>query len=96
LRTRAQCTYKVKNSDVNIALILDERARELFGEERRWCTLLRMEGTVVSEQVNKHAYYVIDYPSNTGIIGWNLFPIPQTAIDSNTGAVITQNPGWGK
>ncbi len=95
LRNRAQCTYLVKNTDVNISLILDERARELFGEERRWCTLLRMGGTVAAEQINAHAYYVVDYPSNTGISGWNLFPIPQSAIDSNTGAVLEQNPGWG-
>ncbi|MEZ3551114.1 MAG: RagB/SusD family nutrient uptake outer membrane protein [Muribaculaceae bacterium] len=25
---------------------------------------------------------------------WTLFPIPQTVIDTNTGAVIEQNPGW--
>lgn len=42
LRKRAQCDYLVKASDVNVDLILDERARELVYEECRWNTLLRM------------------------------------------------------
>ncbi|PXV60180.1 putative outer membrane starch-binding protein [Dysgonomonas alginatilytica] len=94
LRRRAQCEYEVVSADINIQLILDERVRELFMEERRWCTLLRMGGTIAKEQVNKYAYYVKDYPSNTGIKDWGLFPIPQTAIDSNTDAVLDQNAGW--
>lgn len=42
LRARAKCGYMVQASDVNVDLILDERARELVYEERRWNTLLRM------------------------------------------------------
>ncbi len=102
LRSRAQCAYSVKDTDVNIQFILDERARELYGEERRWATLLRM-GEDGIKSVNAHAFCIVEqefwkglfsptYPQ--GISGWTLFPIPQSVIDTNTGAVIEQNPGW--
>ncbi len=102
LRSRAQCDYKVTDTDVNIQFILDERARELYGEERRWATLLRM-GDDGIKSVNAHAFCIVEqefwkglfsptYPQ--GITSWTLFPIPQSVIDTNTGAEITQNPGW--
>ena len=44
-------------SDVNIDYILDERIRELFGEEQRWVTLSRLS-------CNPKATYVLDcYPT---------------------------------
>jgi len=94
LRNRAKCTYLVSESDISYSFILDERVRELFGEERRWCTLLRMAGTVVNDQINAHSYYIADYKTGAAISGWNLFPIPQTVIDANLNATIDQNPGW--
>lgn len=94
LRKRAKCTYLVDENDVTLSFILDERVRELFMEERRWCTLLRMGGTVAADQLKSHAMYIADYAYYTGAINWNLFPIPQTAIDANLYAVIDQNPGW--
>ncbi len=99
LRNRAQCTYLVTSGDVSIDLILDERARELYGEERRWCTLLRMGGTVAVDRISKYGYFSgTESPyfqgENAQPSGWNLFPIPQTTIDSNLDAVLEQNPGW--
>ncbi len=94
LRRRAKCAYEVTESDVDLNLILDERVRELFGEERRWATLLRMGGTVATDQIGEHAYYIADYPLANKPTGWNLFPYPQKVIDSNLDAVLGQNPGW--
>lgn len=94
LRKRAHCDYLFQASDVTIYSILDERARELFGEERRWCTLLRMEPEVVQTQLKNHAMYIHDVPVYSGNISWSLFPFPQKVIDANTGATLEQNPGW--
>lgn len=63
LRKRAQCDYLVKASEVNVDLILDERARELVYEECRWNTLLRMGGTVAVDRIKKYAYW--DDPRTT-------------------------------
>ncbi len=99
LRTRAECDYLVTSADVSLDLILDERARELFFEERRWCTLLRMSGTIAIGQINKYSYYAGS--ENTYFLGaiaqpdgWSLFPIPQETIDANLDAEIEQNEGW--
>lgn len=99
LRSRAQCTYMVTTGDVNLDLILAERARELFFEERRWCTLLRMDGTVAVDQINNYAYFAGSENmyfdgTNAQASDWSLFPIPQKVIDANLDAVIEQNDGW--
>jgi starch-binding outer membrane protein, SusD/RagB family len=99
LRSRAQCSHMVTSDEVTLSFILDERARELFIEERRWCTLLRMGGTVATDQIAKYSYYAgskSSYYQGSSAVpsGWNLFPIPQSVIDANTGATIEQNPGW--
>ena len=95
LRRRARCEYMITPNEVSIGLILDERARELFIEERRWCTLMRMDGITAADQIQKHAYYWADYPvSGQSPIEWKLFPIPQSVIDANLNAVLEQNPGW--
>ncbi len=99
LRNRAQCSYLVTSSDVDLDLILDERARELYGEERRWCTLLRMGGTVAIDRINQYSYFAgseSDYYQGSGAnaSGWNLFPIPQNVIDANVEATLEQNDGW--
>jgi len=92
LRKRADCGYMVQASDMNIDLILDERARELVYEESRWNTLLRMSGTVAVDRIKKYAYW--DYPRNTLNKTFNLWPIPQTVIDTNKDVKLEQNPGW--
>jgi len=56
LRNRAGAKPCSAN-DVNIDYILDERVRELFGEEQRWVTLSRLS-------CNPHATYVTEcYPT---------------------------------
>ena len=84
LRTRSNAT-PITASDVNVDLILDERARELISEEYRRYTLNRF-GILVSraQQFNKFTQI-----TDRDI----LFPLPQDFIDSNE-APIQQNPGW--
>lgn len=92
LRDRAKCKYRVSSADVNLDLILDERARELVYEECRWNTLLRMGETVAVDRIKKYAYW--DYPRTTLNKTFNLWPIPQTVIDTNKDVKLEQNPGW--
>lgn len=92
LRARAKCSYMVSATDVSIDFILDERARELVYEETRWNTLLRMGGTVAVDRIKEYSYW--DDPRNTLNRQFNLWPIPQTIIDTNKDVVLEQNPGW--
>ena len=92
LRARAKCSYRVTASDVSLDLILDERARELYLEEIRWNTLLRMGGTVAVDRIREHAYW--DAPRSASMKTFNLWPIPQSVIDTNKDAKIEQNEGW--
>jgi starch-binding outer membrane protein, SusD/RagB family len=96
LRTRAKCTYMVTAADMDdkFNMILDERARELVYEECRWNTLLRMGGTIAVDRIKKYAYW--PETATTLTFAYNLWPIPQTVIDSNTGAKLEQNPGWNR
>lgn len=74
--------------DVDIDYLLDERLRELYGEELRMLTLCRM-GKLV-ERNRKYnpvtGKSIEDYH--------NLWPIPYNEIERNTEAVIEQNPGY--
>ena len=92
IRKRANCTYLVTAADVSVDLILDERARELVYEETRWNTLLRMGGTVAVDRIKKYSYW--DDPRTTLTKNFNLWPIPQTVIDTNKDKPLVQNPGW--
>jgi hypothetical protein len=94
LRDRANCTYKVTAADMddNFNTILDERARELVYEECRWNTLLRMGGTVATDRIKKYAYW--PEANATLTFNYNLWPIPQTVIDTNKDVKLEQNPGW--
>lgn len=94
LRTRANCAYKVTAADMDdkFNLILDERARELVYEECRWNTLLRMGGTIAVDRIKKYAYWPEAQATLT--FNYNLWPIPQTVIDTNKDIKLEQNPGW--
>ncbi len=90
IRNRAHAT-PIDASKADLDYVLDERARELYGEEFRHITLRRM-GKLL-ERVRKYN----NNPLNPGlnIQDYNiLFPIPQSQIDLNIDAVITQNAGY--
>lgn len=86
VRTRANAP-KISASDVTIDFLLDERIRELVGEELRRFTLVRT-GKLV-ERVKKYNSYSSLMDDHHA-----LWPIPQTIIDSNTGADFPQNTGY--
>ncbi len=94
LRERAECSYMVTAADMDddFNTILDERARELVYEEFRWNTLLRMGGTIAVDRIRKYAYWSTTAATLT--FDYNLWPIPQTVIDSNTENKLEQNEGW--
>ncbi|UOR04951.1 RagB/SusD family nutrient uptake outer membrane protein [Hymenobacter aerilatus] len=87
LRTRAKAA-QVTASQMDLNFILDERARELIGEEQRRITLVRT-GTLVERTLR------LNGASVTGLTAQKaLMPIPQSEIDRNTSATLTQNPGY--
>jgi hypothetical protein len=102
LRQRAYPDYplhgQVQPSDITLDFILDERARELVGEENRRMTLVRTGALVERVQNYLNKYNTATGQPVTGIANVTtrngLLPIPQTSIDLNTGAVLTQNPGY--
>jgi hypothetical protein len=90
IRSRANAT-PVDPADVDLDYILDERARELYGEENRFITLRRM-GKLL-ERVRA----LNNNPKNPGLNIQDyhvLFPIPQSQIDLNIDADFPQNPGY--
>ena len=90
IRNRAKAT-PVLPANVTIDYILDERARELYGEEMRPITLCRL-GKLVERVRLYHNNPII--PGANIMDRNNLWPIPQTEIDLNIDAVLTQNPGY--
>ena len=78
-------------ADATIDFVLDERARELWGEEQRQITL-RRTGKFV-ERIRKYNNNPI-YPGLNIANHHVLLPIPQTQIDLNIGAEFPQNPGY--
>jgi len=90
IRNRAKAT-PILPADVTLDYILDERARELYGEEWRHITLRRM-GKLV-ERVRKYN----NNPKNPGLNIQDyhaLWPIPQNQIDLNISSKMQQNPGY--
>lgn len=95
LRTRANAP-QVSSSQMSLNFILDERTRELVGEENRRKTLMR------TGMLEKRALRLNkDVNSPKPILGLDsvtvkkpLFPIPQTEIDLNKDAKLEQNPGY--
>ena len=98
VRERAKAN-PVTAADMSLDLILDERARELFFEEFRWATFLRMEPEIWKARIYDHGMYSARantpetelgpkyarrWAEFTGEIKFNYLPIPQTYIDLNT------------
>jgi hypothetical protein len=91
IRNRATAT-PVTPAQVTLDYILDERARELIGEENRRMTLMRT-GTLVDRAKRLNAVSPIN--QLTGIENKHLLmPIPLSEIQLNKDAVLDQNPGY--
>ena len=90
IRNRAQAT-PVTAADVTMDLILDERARELYGEEFRLNPLMRT-GKLV-EYLNRYNGY-LKANNLTAPARVSKLPIPRREIEANTGAVLEQNTGY--
>ncbi len=88
LRARSNAS-PISGSDVTLDFILKERSRELVTEEYRRHTLVR---------TGKFYEWTLKYNRNldeSKVNPWNnLLPIPLGIIQSNTGAVMEQNPGY--
>ncbi len=90
VRSRARATPATL-SQLDIDYILDERARELYGEEWRLINLRR---------VGKLLERTLKYNDNPVLPGASmkphnvLWPIPQAQIDLNIDAPFPQNPGY--
>lgn len=91
VRARAGLTTPL--TDYNIDVLLDERARELFGEYHRWFDLKRT-GKLV-ERASLHNY-LVDAANFNGANGQLkiLRPIPQAALDLNQNKNFSQNPAY--
>jgi hypothetical protein len=91
LRTRANAP-QVTAGQMTLDFILDERVRELIGEENRRETLMRT-GTLVTRTLRLNPNDAV-HPVN-GLTATNLLlPIPLSEIQLNKDAVLTQNPGY--
>ena len=88
VRNRAQATPAVQ-SEMSINYILNERARELAGENHRWADLTRTGK--LAEYVEAHNPDI----SNGQITQkFYLRPIPLAAIELNPALEGKQNPEW--
>ena len=88
IRARAKAPLATVNQ-MDINYILDERVRELYGEEYRMLTLMRLG--LLFDRVKKYGGAI---QSATVSAKNNLLPIPQSEIDRNIGAKLVQNPGY--
>ncbi len=87
VRNRANAT-PLDAANVNMDELLDERIRELVGEESRRFTLVRTNTLI--ERVKAHNTNLKDKISERDL----LWPIPQSIIDSNRDIIFPQNPGY--
>lgn len=86
IRRRAKAS-EISASDVTLDFILDERSRELLGEEHRRYTLLRTRKWLERTRAhnNRGSQNIMDYDT--------LFAIPRIVIDGNLTLKMEQNPG---
>lgn len=101
LRNRAQCSKLATAGEMDIKYILAERVRELYLEEWRWATLLRM-GQDGINSINEHAMHIVPQPCYNNlpthnvapITKWTLLPIYENIITSMKDVEVHNNPGW--
>lgn len=86
-------TTKLKLNELD--LLLDERAREFYAENQRWMDLRRTKQLIrYNVEYNDYVSSAAAMKGQDGNYKW-LRPIPQGAIDKNTGISIeNQNPGY--
>lgn len=85
VRERAHAN-PIKAEQATVDFLLDERIREMVGEELRRFTLGRL---------GKLQERTLKYNPRAKMEEKHLlWPIPQDVINSNTGAAFPQNPGW--
>ncbi|RZK68304.1 MAG: RagB/SusD family nutrient uptake outer membrane protein [Pedobacter sp.] len=89
VRKRAGASVVTANQ-VTTDFLLDERIRELVGEESRRFTLVRTNKLV--DRVKAYNTAIKDKIN----VNHALWPIPQAIIDANRDAAFPQNPGYGK
>jgi hypothetical protein len=87
LRRRANAP-EIVAGDVSIDFILDERSRELYSEEHRRYTLVRLGKWLERTQLHNKV------GGPTAGDKDKLFPIPQSVIDANLTSPMRQNPGY--
>jgi len=93
LRTRAYAgttSGNITATDLTLDFILDERARELYGECYRRTDLIRYGRFSTSTYVWPWKGGVKEGKSTDSF--YNLFPIPSTDLSANTN--LQQNPGY--
>jgi starch-binding outer membrane protein, SusD/RagB family len=93
VRTRAAFAGKtaamqITDTQLSMEFIMEERARELAGEQMRWMDLKRW-GKLV-ERVKLHNPQAAPYVKDIH----NVRPIPQTQIDRTENKAFAQNPGY--
>ncbi len=99
LRARANAPL-ISAADISIDFILDERTRELFTEEHRRYTLLRIrdpQNPSVPIWIRRTNQYNKIIANNVPVIANDtLLPIPQAVINANIGHtdLMPQNPGY--
>lgn len=95
IRDRAHAK-PANESEIDMDYILDERMRELGIEEKRRITLMRTQ-TLYDRVMKCNPYYANPETNGDGVgmqKHYNLWPIPQSAIEANGDAVLEQNPGY--
>lgn len=83
----AEANQRIDESDLDLNFLLDERGRELLGEQQRRFALTRT-GTFL-ERVRAHNPYAADNIQDYHA----LLPIPQEQVDRTTNE-FEQNPGY--
>jgi starch-binding outer membrane protein, SusD/RagB family len=78
---------KITEAEMNMDFIMDERGRELMGEQTRWMDLKRWGKLVERVKATNPQASAIKETHN-------LRPIPQSQIDRSEAGVFAQNPGY--
>ena len=88
-----EANMEITESQMTFDFLMEERGRELLGEQTRWLDLKRWGNLV--DRVKKYNTDAVAGVKETS----NLRPIPQTQIDrsekgTDGGSVFPQNPGY--